>query len=207
MHKNLKIEHGSFDEEIVEQKMSLDFITNTDRVLELGGNIGRNSLIISSILDNSNQLVVLESDKDAAKILESNRDMNNFKFTIVNKALSKHRLCQIVWNTYKLNESEPILPGSFEVETIDYSTLISITNIKFNVLVCDCEGCLYNILIEEPSFLDNFEKVLLENDFWDHPEQEKFVHERLRDLGFQIKFKADLDFYLPRPDFWQAWIR
>ena len=62
-------------------------------------------------------------------------------------------------------------------------------------------------MIEEPSFLDNFEKVLLENDFWDHPEQEKFVHERLRDLGFQIKFKADLDFYRPRPDFWQAWIR
>lgn len=207
IHRNLKLLNGTFDEEIIEQKMSLDFITSTDRVLELGGNIGRNSLIISTILDNSNQLVVLECNKDSAKTLKQNRNLNNFNFTIIDKALSKHRLCQIGWFTYKLKDNEPILPGSFEVDTINLQELKNITNLDFNVLVCDCEGCLYNILIEEPSFLDNFEKVLLENDFWDHPEQESFVHQRLRDLGFKVMFKADLDFYRPRPDFWQAWIR
>lgn len=35
--------------------------------------IGRNSLIISTILDNSNQLVVLECNKDSAKTLEHNK--------------------------------------------------------------------------------------------------------------------------------------
>ena len=48
---SLKISHGDFTVEVPEQIMSLRFIKGTETILEIGGNIGRNSLIISSILN------------------------------------------------------------------------------------------------------------------------------------------------------------
>jgi len=200
----LRIEGGSFEEEIVEQEMSFLFIDKNDIVLELGGNIGRNSLIIASILDNSENLVVFESDPSSAAILTKNRDFNNFHFQIINSALSQKRLIQNGWGTRPIKEDEIIPNGWYYVNTISYSEVLEKTNIPFNVLVCDCEGCLYHILKDEPSFLDHFDKVLLENDFWDAPEQKEFVHDRLLYLGFKVVFHRDLNNHA---SFWQAWIR
>jgi FkbM family methyltransferase len=189
--------------------MSALFIDNNDRVLELGGNIGRNSLVIASMLANSKNLVVFESDPISAEILERNKNANGFKFTIHSKALSNKPLIQTGWDSRPLKENEEIPEGWFTLDTMSISTLIILNPIPFNVLVCDCEGCLYHILKDEPTFLDMFNKVLLENDFWNEPEQEQFIHHRLKELGFQIQFQHDLDMEgcPQRTSFWQAWIR
>ena len=81
IHRKLTLVHGSFRDEFPEQKMAVRFLKPDDRVLEIGGNVGRNSLIIGSIV-NQNSLVVLESDPNIAKQLEENRDANSMRFHI-----------------------------------------------------------------------------------------------------------------------------
>ena len=46
IHSSLKLNYGSFNDELPEQKMSVRYLTGNEKVLEIGGNIGRNSLII-----------------------------------------------------------------------------------------------------------------------------------------------------------------
>ena len=87
IHSKLKIIYGSLNEELPEQKMVVRYFTGNEKVLEIGGNIGRNSLVISSILQESTNLVTLESDLNIAKQLQENRELNNFKFHIESSAL------------------------------------------------------------------------------------------------------------------------
>ena len=94
IHSKLKINYGSFNEELPEQKMVIRYLKGNEKVLELGGNIGRNSLIIASVLENNNNLVTLECDKNIAKQLKTNRDLNNLKFHVESSALSKRQLIQ-----------------------------------------------------------------------------------------------------------------
>ena len=49
LHKKLKLNNGNFREEYQEQEMSVLYIKPHNIVLELGGNIGRNSCIIASL--------------------------------------------------------------------------------------------------------------------------------------------------------------
>ena len=206
IHKSLVIHGGSLGDEIEEQKMSILYIEPTDRVLELGGNIGRNSLIIASLLADSSKLTVLETNPEDARILQQNKDANRFHFRVVPFALSKRMLIQHRWHTHVHDEHKPIPPGYFQVQTIDYNTLCNTMGYLPNVLVCDCEGALYQILFDEPGFLDGFHKVLLENDFMTQ-EQEKYVHHRLQDLGFSVVYSVPLPFTPFKPGFWQAWVR
>ena len=45
IHNTFKIKYGSFNEEYPEQEMACMFIKSNDYVLEIGGNIGRNSIL------------------------------------------------------------------------------------------------------------------------------------------------------------------
>ena len=76
LKSKLNINYGSFNEEIPEQKMVIRYLNGNEKVLEIGGNIGRNSLTIASILQDETNLVVLESGDDIAKRLQENRDIN-----------------------------------------------------------------------------------------------------------------------------------
>jgi hypothetical protein len=61
LHNKLTIKHGSFKDEIPEQLMVVRFIKGNEKVLEIGSNIGRNTLIIADILNSNgnNNLVTL----------------------------------------------------------------------------------------------------------------------------------------------------
>ena len=89
IHINLKLNCGSLLDEIPEQLMVINYLKSDDKVLEIGSNIGRNTLVISSILNDSMNLVTLESDYNICKQLIENKNINNFKFNIENSALSK----------------------------------------------------------------------------------------------------------------------
>ena len=64
IQSKLKINYGSFHNEIEEQRMAVNYLTGYEKVLEIGGNIGRNSLIIAHILNekNNSDFVSLECD-------------------------------------------------------------------------------------------------------------------------------------------------
>jgi FkbM family methyltransferase len=187
IHSKLDFKHGNLFEEYPEQCLTCQFIRPNDTVLEIGGNIGRNSCIIASILNDSSNLVVLESNKDTATKLKENRDLNGFNFGIISKALSKIELFQWKWKTISKDILEQKIQEPdeewFPIETISWAELKKLYPYEFNVLVLDCEGSFYYILKDEPEFLKGIEKILIENDF-DTVEQKNFVSEKFIQEGF-----------------------
>lgn len=165
LHARLTLSHGSFLAELPEQLMAIKHIKPGDTVLELGTNIGRNSLVISTILNDDRRLVTLESNPQHVREAISNRDANKCHFHIEGSALSARPLVQIGWYS-ELGLGDAASDGTkFKVNTITWSELQEKYRLKFNVLVADCEGALYNILQDEPTFFTGFDTVILENDF------------------------------------------
>ena len=165
IHRNLIIKYGSFYEELPEQKMAVRYLAGDEKVLEIGGNIGRNSLVIAYILGNNmNNFVTLECDEDICNQLRENRDLNNMPFHIENSALSKRNLIQKGWDTIV---SEEVLVGYKKVNTITYEEFKMKYNINFDTLVLDCEGAFYYILQDMPEILHNIKLIIMENDYKD----------------------------------------
>jgi len=182
IHSQLKLKYGSFNDELPEQKMVVRYLTGNEKVLEIGGNIGRNSLVIGYILNqlNNNNLVTLESDPSIAKQLLENKNINNLDFQIENSALSKRKLIQKGWNTFESNE---LLNGHKWVNTITLEQLYAKYNIQFDTLVLDCEGAFYYILMDMPEILDNIKLIIMENDYLDITKKQ-YIDNILKESGF-----------------------
>ena len=71
IHKKLKIKYGTLTDEYPEQIMAVTYLKGHENVLEIGGNIGRNTLVINSILKEG-KLVTLECDQNIAQQLNEN---------------------------------------------------------------------------------------------------------------------------------------
>lgn len=163
IHNKLHLNYGYLYEELPEQKMVTRYLNGDEKVLELGGNIGRNSLVISSILNDDKNLVTLESNDEIVKQLDENKKLNNLNFYIENSALSKRKLIQKGWDTFDPNEY--IVDGCKEINCITLDNLISKYNINFDTLVIDCEGAFYYILLDMPEILNNINLIIMENDY------------------------------------------
>ena len=181
LHNYIALNHGSIRDEYPEQLMAMKYIKETDTVLEIGGNIGRNTCIIASILNDDSRLVTLECCKQYAFQLEENKIQNFFNFNIEVSALSKVPLIQKDWNTYI---SEIVFPGYTKVNTITFEEIKNKYNLEFNVLVADCEGALYQILKDEPNLLKNIETIIIENDFTDYSKKQ-YVDDVFLENGFK----------------------
>jgi hypothetical protein len=108
IHSKIILIHGSLEEEYPEQLLSVKYIIPTDIVLEIGGNYGRNSCIIASILNDSSNLLVIESDPDNSIKLKENRDNSNLNFLIEDSAISNINLYQNYWTTKPADEINDI---------------------------------------------------------------------------------------------------
>ena len=217
IRSKLKIKYGSFSEEEPEQKMAHKFITGHEKVLEIGGNIGRNSLIIGSILQSKMnpdsedplQFVTLECDKNIAEQLIENRDLNNLNFFVENSALSKRRLIQKGWDTIPVDDvnytqQELERDGYSEVKTITWDELNEKYKIKFDTLVLDCEGAFYYILKDTPEILDNINLIIMENDY--HVlENKQYVDSILVKYGFNVVYSESGGWGCCVGNFFEVW--
>jgi hypothetical protein len=187
IHSQLKIEYGDLSQEFPEQMMAVTYLTGNEKVLELGGNIGRNSLIIGHILKEkqNNNFVTLECDVDISKQLTHNRDINNMTFYIENSALSKRKLIQRGWET---TVSDLVLPGYKPVSILSYDELKNKYNIDFDTLVLDCEGAFYYILMDMPEILDGIQLIIMENDYNDY-NHKLFIDDVLRKNNFNVVYQ------------------
>lgn len=186
IHSNLKIEYGSILYELPEQKMVVRYLTGKEKVLEIGANIGRNSLVIASILGNDNQrnFVSLESDINIANQLTHNRELNNFNFHIESSALSNRKLIQKGWDT---KPSETLEEGFTLVKTITLAELKNKYNIEFDTLVLDCEGAFYYILMDMPELLNNINLIIMENDYWEI-DKKNYIDDILKQNNFYVDY-------------------
>ena len=207
LHSKLKLNYGNFSEEYPEQEMAVMYIKPDDIVLELGGNIGRNSCIISSILNDSKHLVVFESDVTVAQYLKENRDLNNLNFHIEDCAISKCDLYQNGINTAPVNYiiNHPNFVNWTKIKTATWSDIKNkYNNMIFDTLVADCEGALYFILCEEPTFLENFKTIIIENDFCDYSFKSA-VDEEFKKFNFKCVYVRAGGFGPCTEFFYEVW--
>ena len=201
IHSKLKIKYGNLNEELPEQKMVVRYLTGNEKVLEIGGNIGRNSLVIASILKDSSKLVTLESDVGIAKQLTENRDLNNLKFHIENSALSNRKLIQVGWDTIP---SDTLKEGYKWVNTITLDNLKSKYKIDFDTLVLDCEGAFYYILKDTPEILNNINLIIMENDYFD-VSKKNYVDEILIKNNFIVDYAEYGGWKIYYDNFYEVW--
>jgi len=188
---SLTLRYGTFLEEYPEQIMSVRFLNGTERVLEIGGNIGRNSLIIACVLNsyelgNDRFLITMESDEDTAKKLEENKNINGLGFFVEPSALSLRRLIQKngSWDT---TPSDVLLDNHKWVNVMTFQELEKKYNITFDTLVLDCEGAFYDILKDMPDIITNIKKVIMENDY-QKIEKKNYVNSVLKENGFRVVY-------------------
>jgi FkbM family methyltransferase len=186
IQNDLQIQFGVFSEEYEEQLMTTTYLTGDEKVLEIGGNIGRNSLIIAYILNqnSNNNFVCLECCEESSRMLFTNKTINNLDFQIECSALSSRKLIQKGWDTIC---SDVVLDGYTEVNSITWEQLNEKYNIEFDTLVLDCEGAFYYILMDTPQILENVKLIIMENDYG-CIKHKNFVDDTLKNYGFILDY-------------------
>jgi FkbM family methyltransferase len=205
IHEKLKIEYGNFYEEVPEMLMAVRYITGNEKVLEIGGNIGRNSLIISYLLNQkqNTQMVSLESNPMIYPQLVHNRDINQLHFHIENSALSNRQLIQKGWDTI---ESDVVLDGYVKVNTINYQQLVDKYKIDFDTFVLDCEGAFYYIVMDMPEILNNIKMIIMENDYY-NINHKKYIDMVLKNKGFYVDYSEAGGWGVCYNNFFEVWKR
>lgn len=183
VQNHLQLKHGFFNDEFIEQMLCLDFIDENAKVLEIGGNIGRTTLIMNIVLNNSKNLVTFESDPENAEKLKENLILNSFDSHVEAAAISVRPLIQKGWNTEPFYGT--IIPDGFkQVTTFSYKDILKKYEFEFDTLVIDCEGAFYYILKDEPEILNSIKLIILENDFKE-TEHKVFVDDLFKQNNFK----------------------
>lgn len=209
LHRWIQLSYGTMKDELIEQYMACMFITPDDVVLEIGSNIGRNSLVISCLLSQPDHLVTLETDPISCKQLLYNSIQNRILFHIENAALFKESPNRLLlqknesWDTIV---SDRTLDGYTQVRTITWENLLIKYNKTFTTLVADCEGALYYILQDFPTILDTFTTLIMENDY--HEESHKREVDRiLLAQGFRCVYRKSGGWGPCMDRFYETWKR
>lgn len=193
--------------EIHEQIISYLMTQSKDWVLEIGGNIGHNSILINSMLKNKSHHVVIEPDAKIAKHLGKNRELNKAKFEIYDKAISGS-------GDFKKENSWEYFKSQMRSKDPSH------TEPKFNTIVADCEGCLAELLHENPSMLEGIHKIQVHHDWKSDEDYERFkrmmderkfvmrLYIKKNDDNFSKKFgKVDKVEFDKDPIWMSAWFK
>ena len=200
--KTLNLYDGSFADEVPEQEMVAHFLSGHEHVLEIGGNIGRNSCLIGRITEKRGSLVVIESDRNNAEQLRRNRDLNGLAFCVEAVAISSRPLAQNGWNTKPCDA----LPRGWQwVATMSWQKLL-LEHPKLDTLVADCEGALYHMLTDTPEMLQPFRTIILENDYSDLVHK-KLVDKQLINCGFTRQYVRNGGWGPCKAFFYEVWTR
>ncbi len=211
IHKKLTLKYGTFQDEYPEQIMACNFLKAEDIVLEIGANIGRNTLVISEILNNDQNLVTMECNPSISLQLLENRDINGKKFTIISKALSKTPLLQDGWTCFSYSDIDKIdninnIDKYTKIDNISFKEIEEQTNKKFTALVVDCEGSFYHILKDFPEILENISTIIMENDYHNY-DHKKEVDAILLSKNFKRIYHSDGGWGPCKSFFFETWTK
>jgi FkbM family methyltransferase len=174
--------------EVEEQILVKKYIEKDDVVLELGARYGSVSCQINSKLSNKNNQVSVEPDKRVWEALEKNKKINNCEFNIINGFIGEKKMDLINLDDWYGGYGSTFIYN--ENTTIQSYTLDEIKkkyNLKFNVLVADCEGFLEVFFDENPNFYNDLRLIIFEADYPD-----KCNYEKIRESLIKHNFKAIL---------------
>lgn len=205
LHNNLELWFGSFKDELPEQYMLVSNLKGDEKVLEIGANIGRSSLIIASCLKDQNNFVSMECDTYTSKQLTINRDWNKMYFKIENSALSEKKICQKGWDTVCLDNGDHLLSEGYkEVKTITLKQLNDKYKIDFDTLFLDCEGAFYYILRDTPEILNGINLIIMENDYHNIVHK-MYIDNIMREQKFECIYSESGGWGVCKEFFFQVW--
>lgn len=173
-----------------EQDLANQYIMANDVVFELGARYGSVSCAINSKLACKTNQVVVEPDERVWEALERNRETNQCEFHIIRGFVSNERLA--------LTNLEDCLGGYGATYVVrDDSQIPAYTmadinekyNLRFNVLVADCEGFLERFFDENPSFYDALRLVIFEADYVEKCDYNK-IRSALHQKGLEKRCAA-----------------
>lgn len=143
-----------------EWRLAQKYVKPSDCVLELGARYGTVSVVVDKILTNKNKLVCVEPDKSVWRSLEINRNHNNCEFLILKGTISKspQKFYDCEYGSFTLNDELG------ETNNYDLNQIQEVFNLRFNVLIADCEGCVCTLLNDYPDFLNQLTTVIFEAD-------------------------------------------
>ncbi len=170
--------------EIHERELVEKYIEPNDIVLELGARYGSVSCTINEKLNDKKNQVSVEPDDRVWYALEKNRDRNNCKFGIIKGFISRQKLSLTNKdNKYKGYGSTYVITDNTIIPSFTLEDIEKQYNLKFNVLVADCEGFLEKFFDENPLFCDNLRMVIYEADYPD-----KCNYKKIRKMLVKKKF-------------------
>jgi FkbM family methyltransferase len=152
--------------EKTEQYLANKYILENDVVLELGARYGSVSCIINSKLNNKKNQVVVEPDDRVWDALEKNRINNACEFNIVKGFISNKKLSLTNLDVYIDGYGATFVEDSYtKIPSYSLDEIMKTYNLKFNVLVADCEGFLEVFLDENPKIYDSLRLIIFEADY------------------------------------------
>ena len=170
------------------------FIKPNDIVLELGARYGTVSCTINKKLKNKLNHVVVEPDKKVWKPLRLNKKYNNSYFHIIEGFISKKKYSL----TYSNKNTKSIYYGydakmkqdsNTDILSYDLYDIQKDLNLKFNVLIADCEGCLCDFLFEYEFILKQLRMIMYEKDGEDICDYNKVIT-LLKKYNFKLVKKS-----------------
>lgn len=159
--------------ERAEQYVASDFVMPYLRVLELGGRYGVVSSVINNKLEDPYMHAVIEPDKTVINALNKNKINHQCKFTIINGVVSREKL---LFKKNKVGEASKTFKKDeidkdnnnksdyLNVKSYTLQNIMDMTNIDFNCLFVDCEGCLYDFLLENEDYVKKYIMIFYEQD-------------------------------------------
>jgi FkbM family methyltransferase len=171
-----------------EQELANQYVLGNDVVLELGARYGSVSCTINSKLNDKNNQVVVEPDDRVWNALEQNRNSNNCEFNIVKGFISNKKLdLTNLDNWYGGYGATFIESNDTKIPSYSLDEITNKYNLKFNVLVADCEGFLEVFFDENPNFYDNLRLIIFEADY-----PEKCNYDKIENKLIEKNFKKIL---------------
>jgi FkbM family methyltransferase len=176
---------NTFTIEKTEQEYANKYIDSNDVVLELGARYGSVSVVINKKLCDPTKQMVVEPDERVWKALTENRNRHNCKFHIIEGFISKnkHTLTNLqdCLNGYA---STAIPAETSTIPSYDLEELQKKHQMKFNVLVADCEGFLETFFEQYPFLYDQLRLIMFEADYPEKCDYAK-IKLTLRSKGFR----------------------
>lgn len=184
LHEKVKLIHDEFITDFQMQILIVSYIKNDNCVLEIGAKNGVKSLIVSSLLNDSNNHVVMEFSEQNVEKLRENKNINNKHFHIEQSVICRRLLMQKndMIRPYDVNM---YITGDWKIlDNISYESLCVKYNLKFDTLILSCKDVVYYILMDDPLILNHIKTIIIENDVTDI-EYKKYINKLFRQNGFR----------------------
>ena len=150
--------------ERTEQIQAEKYIFPDDVVLELGARYGTVTCVINKKINNPMNQVSVEPDERVWNCLEQNIKNNGCNVNLIKGVISNKKLVLTNTDSYNGYAAETIESDNTNLVNYTLDQIQAKYNLKFNVLVADCEGFLGKFLEENSILYEQLDKIIFETD-------------------------------------------